>query len=290
MKATSNRLLGQLMKSAGKGHQRTCSSPIGFPIGNDIHRESTYVHTAPRLSDSDSSNEHPPQRILMNNNLPTDNPSSDVRERRNIHRNFHSCFCFQRYQFDKNCSPLTLNSSGGFSTSAMSSLSHDKITPSQRPSNGSVFLPNDEDLSSRSSRSASYSCDQNPSSFEDPLSPVFQTEHFPFSKPTMQNLISNSSSSSSSSQQYSPAIVRTAPLHISIHSSTPPVPHLKQSVSSFSPPTNNTDDHQLFFTGRSPSPPHQIESTNHSSKPVSTSSSATFHRQQYALSKNQPKQ
>lgn len=212
-------------------------------------------------------------------------------------------FSFQRSSSDRNYRPIALNSSGGFTTPTISSHSVDKTVPLsppatttsnsvQRPSNGSVFLPIDEDLSSRSSRSASYSFDRTTSSFDDPLSPVFPTEYFPFSKPTTRNLISNSSSSSSSSHPHSPAIVRTAPLYISVHSSTPPVPHIKQTVSSSAPPPmNDSDDPQSLFTRRSPSPQSPsilatAEQLNHSAK----QSSASFQRQQYALSKNQQKQ
>lgn len=66
------------MRSAGKGHQRTSSSPISFPITHGNQRENNYVHTAPRLSDSESTNERSLQRILGDNALPTDNSTSDV--------------------------------------------------------------------------------------------------------------------------------------------------------------------------------------------------------------------
>ena len=141
-----------------------------------------------------------------------------------------------------------LNSSGGFSisTSSVSSPISDK-TPSssrssQRPSDTSVFFVGDEDTSSRSFRSASYSNDRPTSSSDDPLSPVFQNEQFP---PT---------NNSSSLQQHSPAIIRTAPLYISMYSSSPPIPIVKNTVSSSAPPTNDNNDNQSFFTRRSPSP------------------------------------
>ncbi len=176
---------------------------------------------------------------------------------------------------------MTLNSSGGFSTPTpgLSSTSSDKTpsfspqtttasSPSQRPSHNSVFFLADEDLSSRSSRSASYSLDRPNSSSDDPLSPVFQTEHLPSSINTSQRLPSNSSLSSSS-QQYSPAIVHTAPLHISVYSSTPPIPVVKGTVSSSAPPTNDNGN-EPFFTRRSPSPqpPSILKKTEQLNNPM----------------------
>jgi hypothetical protein len=194
-----------------------------------------------------------------------------------------------------------LNSSGGFSTPtvALSSTSSDKTaslssppnisTSSQRPSNNSVFLLGDEDLSSRSSRSASYSFDRAHSSFEDPLSPVFQTEN-----------CSSSSSSATSSQQQSPAIVRTAPLYISVYSSPAPIPRVKSTVSSSAPPTNNDDEHhQSTFIRRSPSPqsrsiikkPEQSNtSTKHFIKSlIQHSPSTTSSRHHHSSTKEQQK-
>ncbi len=174
---------------------------------------------------------------------------------------------------------LMLNSSGGFSipTAAFSSASSDK-TPSlspqpttsyQRPSKNSVFFLGDDDLSSRSSRSASCSLDRPNSSSDDPLSPVFQTEHLSPSIKTPHRLPSNSSSSSSSLHQHSPAIVRTAPLYISVYSSTPPIPVVKGTVSSSAPPTNNNEDEPLF-TRRSPSPqpPSILKKSEQSNNPI----------------------
>jgi hypothetical protein len=183
-----------------------------------------------------------------------------------------------------------LNSSGGFPTptAGLSSSSSDKTpsfspletaSSSQQPSNYSVFFLADEELSSRSSQSASYSLDRPSSSSEDPLSPVFQTEHVSSRMNTSQRVPSNSSLSSSSttsSQQYSPAIVRTAPLYISVYSSTPPIPLVKSTISSSVPPANDNDD-ELLFKRRSPSPqPPSIlkkpEQSNNLMKHIITSS------------------
>lgn len=160
-----------------------------------------------------------------------------------------------------------LNSSGGFitPTPGLSSASSDK-TPSyspetstssssfQRPSNNNVFFVGDEDLSSRSSRSASYSLDRPTSSSEDPLSPVFQNDHLPSPRNNSHRRLPFNSSSSSSSEQHSPAIVRTAPLYISVYSTTPPIPLVKGTTVSSSAPPNNDNNDESCFTRRSPSP------------------------------------
>jgi hypothetical protein len=188
-----------------------------------------------------------------------------------------------------------LNSSGGFSTPtiALSPTSSTKTASfsspptisksSQRPSNNSVFLPGEEDFSSRSSRSASYSFDRPCSSFEDQLSPVFHTENNPPSKNS-----SSSSLSATSSQQHSPAIVRTAPLYISVYSSTPPVPHVKGTVSSSAPPpTNNNDDehHQSTFTQHTTSsqPPLILKKSDQSNNSVKHIITSPIQQQQSSL-------
>jgi len=177
-----------------------------------------------------------------------------------------------------------LNSSGGFSTptAARSSSSSDR-TPSfspppptslfQRPSHSGIFLVGDEELSSTSSRSASYGIDRPSSLSEDPSSPSFQLD--PFSPPVNapQRLLSNSSSSSSLQQQ-STAILRAAPLYISVYSSTPPIPLTEGTDSSSVFPTS---DDESFFTRRSPSlqPPsilRKIEQSNNTIKHIITTS------------------
>jgi hypothetical protein len=123
--------------------------------------------------------------------------------------------------------PRMLTSSGGFNTPtippAQLSMSNER-TPlsSPTPINNHLFLPGDEDLSSQSINGIEISL--------------------------------NSSSSSSpvpSPQQYSPAVVRTAPFYVSVYTSTPPIPLVKGTVASSAPPIN---DDELFFTRRSPSP------------------------------------
>lgn len=62
-------------------------------------------------------------------------------------------------------------------------------------------------------------------------------------------------SPTNSSASFSPAAVRTAPFHVSVYTSTPPIPSIKNTVATSAPPpsSNNTDD-DSFFTRRSPSP------------------------------------
>ena len=129
-----------------------------------------------------------------------------------------------------------LNSSGGFSTptAPLSSSSSDRtasyspspvITPSQRPSNNSVFLIDDE-LFSLSSRS-----EHHPNSFsEEPFSPSDGHSSTP---PTSKRLMSNSTSPSLPLQQHSPTARHSAPLYISVHTSTPSIPLAKSFVSVF---------------------------------------------------------
>jgi hypothetical protein len=132
-----------------------------------------------------------------------------------------------------------LNSSGGFTTPTAhsSSASSDKTpsyspTPvtsssSKRPSNNSIFFLGDEESSSLSPRSASYFIDTPNSLSEDGLSPLFQQEYSSPPQINSPKRLPSNSSSSSSSQQHSPAIVRTAPLYISVYSTTPPTPLVK---------------------------------------------------------------
>ncbi|CAF0742387.1 unnamed protein product [Adineta steineri] len=67
----------------------------------------------------------------------------------------------------------------------------------------------------------------------------------------MDNEEHSSNLSSSPPQQYSPAVVRVAPLYISVYTSTPPIPLVKGTVAVSTPSTNNDES---FFTRRSPSP------------------------------------
>jgi hypothetical protein len=160
-----------------------------------------------------------------------------------------------------------LNSSGGFSTptTVHSSASSDKTpsfsppprtsSSSQGPSSNSVFLVGDEEPGSPLTRATSSYHHRPHSLSESPSSPLFQTRPYSSSINTPHRPPSNSSSSSSS-QQHSPAIIRTAPLYISVYSSTPPIPLVKGTVSSSTPPIPPNDD-ELFFKRRSPSPQSQ---------------------------------
>lgn len=115
-----------------------------------------------------------------------------------------------------------LTSSGGFTTPTtppVLSLPNDNYS-----SVNNSFVPHDEDLLNQST--------------------------------TNRNISANSSSSSSSApspQQYSPAVVRTAPFYVSVYTSTPPIPLVKGTVATSAPPNNNNDD-ESYFTRRSPSP------------------------------------
>jgi hypothetical protein len=123
-----------------------------------------------------------------------------------------------------NNQPRMLTSSGGFTTPTtppVLSISNEK-TLSQRSLNNNHFLPPDEDLLLQSSNGLDI--------------PVNS---------------SSSSSSAPSPQQHSPAVVRTAPFYVSVYTSTPPIPLVKGTVASSAPPTN---DDELYFTRRSPSP------------------------------------
>lgn len=195
---------------------------------------------------------------------------------------------------------MILESSGGFKTTntALASISSSDKTPSlsstsQRPSNNSVFIIGDDESGSASSRSTSF-CYDRPGSFsEDPLSPVFQGEQPSPSINNYQRPISISSSSSSSmtsAQQYSPAVVRTAPLYISVYTSTPPMPIVKDTVSSSAPPTN---DEETVFNRRSPSPQistvlrknEQMNNTIKSMSPSSIPNSPNANSPQFPVSK-----
>lgn len=168
-----------------------------------------------------------------------------------------------------------LNSSGGFATptAALSSTSSD-ITPSysppptisltKQPSNNHIFILGDDELSSPSSRSASYRVDRPNSSSEDPLSPVSSTDPFSPEINASQQELSNSLSS----QQHSSGIVHTAPMYISAYSSTPSISRIKDTNSS--PPIN---DDESFFTRRSPpSIVRKIEQSNNTFKHIITTS------------------
>ncbi|CAF1104298.1 unnamed protein product [Rotaria sordida] len=279
IKSTTNHFISHKNRiSSIKGHHRTSSSPIQIlPTYEKLNQDNVYVHTAPRLSDSDSSNEHFHHRTFVNSKILNDNQTQEPV--RSLHDH----------------PALMLNSSGGFPTpiTTLSSISSDK-TPSltsppiisslQPPSDNNVFLPGDEEFSSTSSRSTSFCFDRPNSLSEDASSPISQMEHF---SPSMNNsqrpiLYSSSSSSSAlSSQQYSPAIVRTAPLYISIYSTTPPIPVVKGTISSSAPPTNNDES---FFTHRSPSPQQtsilrKSEPLNNTNKHITTSPNVNIQQQ-----------
>ena len=72
-KTVSNRFIGQIKMSTGKGHHRTSSSPIKFPPAYEDERENVYLNTVSRLSDSDSTNEQSYQRMFVNSQLLNDN-------------------------------------------------------------------------------------------------------------------------------------------------------------------------------------------------------------------------
>ncbi|CAF2522711.1 unnamed protein product [Rotaria sp. Silwood2] len=280
IKSVTNHFISHIDKiSPSKGHHRTSSSPIQIlPSYEKPNQENVFVHTAPRSSDSDSSNDHSHQRIFINSKILNDNQTQEVVRSSYKHPS------------------LMLNSSGGFSTpiSVVSSTSNDKTpsfssppitSSSQRPSENNVFPLGDEDLSSPSSRSTSFCFDRPNSLSEDASSPVFQTEHFspPINNNSQRSMLNSSSSSSSalSLQQYSPAIVRTAPLYISVYSTTPPLPIVKGTVSSSAPPTN---DDESFFTHRSPSPQQtsmlrKSEPLNNTNRNATTSSNVNFQQQ-----------
>jgi hypothetical protein len=124
------------------------------------------------------------------------------------------------------------NFSGGFT---VPTTPHREKTPlaSQRPSNSSIFLAGNEEHSSESINDSD----------------------------TPPNV------PSSSPQQYSPAVVRIAPLYISVYTSTPPIPLVKGIVASSTPSTNNDE---LFFTRRSPSPKSSsiLKTSEHPNTPI----------------------
>ena len=125
--------------------------------------------------------------------------------------------------------PRMLTSSGGFTTPTTPPVTHLSMsneTTSQRSLNHNPFLPPDEDLSLQSANG-----------LDIPINS------------------STSSSSAPSPQQYSPAIVRTAPFYVSVYTSTPPIPLVKGTIAtSVPPPLPINHDDELFFTRRSPSP------------------------------------
>ena len=153
-----------------------------------------------------------------------------------------------------------LNSSGGFSTPniSSSSMSEGKTTisfsspimissSSQRHSNSSIFLLGDEEPSLSSSQLTNLSFDRTNPVSEDLSSLVSDSKHI-FSSSV--NIPQQSTIHSPSSQRYSTGIVRTAPLYISVYSTTSPIPIVKSTVSSSTPSTNNEES---IFTPRSPS-------------------------------------
>jgi hypothetical protein len=79
IKPISNRFIGHVNISASKGHHRTSSSPIRFPPAYEEDQENAYVNTAPTLSDSDSSNEHPSQRMFVNSKILNEHQTEEVR-------------------------------------------------------------------------------------------------------------------------------------------------------------------------------------------------------------------
>jgi len=165
-----------------KKHHRTCSSPIRLPPEFEEENQlNIYLNAASRLSDSDSSNDCSPQRTFVNSEvLQTDETKTLL----------------------NNLPTLMLNSSGGFSTpkAPLSPVSSDQTTSSHRPSNNSVFLPDDDEFLTNYHRQSPHSL------------------------------------SSSSSQIYSPGSNRPSPLYISTETSAPLIPIFSQTKSSEIPP------------------------------------------------------
>jgi hypothetical protein len=59
--------------STSKGHHRTSSTPIRLQPAYEDEQENAYVNSAPRQSDSDSSNENLHQRMFVNSKILNDN-------------------------------------------------------------------------------------------------------------------------------------------------------------------------------------------------------------------------
>ncbi|CAF4880184.1 unnamed protein product, partial [Rotaria sp. Silwood1] len=125
-----------------------------------------------------------------------------------------------------------LNSSGGFNPSPLTVFNDKNLLSSQQRSNSNILYTGDEVFSSQT-----------------------------INNPDIQ---SNSSSSTTSLKQYSPAVVRTAPLYISVYTSTPSIPLVKGIVASSTPTLN---DDEAYFTRRSPSPqsPSSLKKSEQSS-------------------------
>lgn len=169
-----------------------------------------------------------------------------------------------------------LNSSGGFSTptAPLSSSSSDRtasfspspvIGSSQRPSSNSVFLIDDE-LFSLSSRS-----EHRPNSFSEEL--FSPSDGHSSTPPTSKRLMSNSSSPSLLLQQHSPTAPHSAPLYMSVHTSTPSIPLAKTSVSSSSHIPKATDDQDSLSNDRlSSSAEKKLEASMDTIKHLITSS------------------
>lgn len=179
-----------------KGHHRTCSSPIRFiPTYVEQPTNNIYLNAAAsKLTDSDSSTDHSPQRSFVKSDVLNSNSNDRAKDR------FVSVL--------QNYPNLALNASGGFTTptAPLSPSSSERtaslspsalISSSPRPSNNSVFLADDDDFLSSSSRSGGL--------------------HRPHS------------SSSSSSQLYSPGINRASPLYIPNSASASIAPSMKPS-------------------------------------------------------------
>ncbi|CAF1530944.1 unnamed protein product [Rotaria sp. Silwood1] len=210
----SNRFVGQINSSSNKGYHRTSSSPIQYPVSYDDDQDNAYVNAAPRLSDSDSSNELPYQRMFINSQNLMNNQSQDL------------------LQSSTNDQSKILNSSGGFNPSPLPVFNDKNLLSSQQRSNSNILYTGDEVFSSQT-----------------------------INNPDIQ---SNSSSSTTSLKQYSPAVVRTAPLYISVYTSTPSIPLVKGIVASSTPTLN---DDEAYFTRRSPSPqsPSSLKKSEQSS-------------------------
>jgi hypothetical protein len=194
--------------------------------------------------------------MFINSQLLNNNNQSQVREREIKKRFLFNLFQLLPYSIN-DPSRISSRPSGGFATPTAPHLSPtgDKTPlPSHRHSNGSAYFAGDEELSL-----------QSPNDLDIPHNS------------------SSSSSNAASPQQHSPVAVRTAPLYISVYTSSPPIPLVKGIVASSAPPT--TDDGS-FFTRRSPSPqPSSVLRKNEQLN--STTPPAAYKYQQYPSTQQQ---
>jgi len=70
--------INHMVTPTTKGHHRTCSTPVRFSPAYEDEQENVYVQTAPRLSDSDSSNEQIIQRAFVNSKVLNEHSTQEV--------------------------------------------------------------------------------------------------------------------------------------------------------------------------------------------------------------------